>query len=87
MIKKSRIIVAIFAVLFSGAIILFAAFSPIAMMRTGLARALYPMMRFAISMSNYIGSGGRESSFSSCDSCDGDRVARIVGETKLAQAV
>lgn len=87
MIKKSRVIVTIFAVLFSGAIILFAAFSPIAILRTGLARALRPMMRFALSVSNYIGSGGRGLSFSSCDSCDGDRVARIVVETKLAQAV
>ena len=85
MIRKSPIIIAIFAVLFSGVIIIFAPVSSIAVVRAGLAQALRPIMRFALSAGNRIGSGGRGFSFSSCDLCDDDRVARAVAEVKLVQ--
>lgn len=88
MIRKSPIAIVIFAVLLSGIIMVFASVSPIAVVRAGLTRAFHPLMRFASSAGNRIGSGDRGISFSSsdsCDSCDADGVARAVAEAKLIQ--
>lgn len=87
MIRKSSIVVAIFAVVCSGIIIMFAPVSPVAAVRAGVVRALRPVMRSALNLGNRFGSGGRRISFPSCGSCDDDRIARAAAEAKLAQSI
>ncbi len=77
---------AVVAVFVCAIAIIFAPFSPIATLRRGSVRVLRPVMRFADSASRTIGSGGRVSVFSSCASCDDERIARKVAEAKLLQA-
>lgn len=85
MVRKSPIIIAIFAVLCSGIIIIFAGVFPIAVARAGLMRALRPIMGFALNIGNRMGSGGGEADSPPCDSCSGDDATRAVAEAKLVQ--
>ncbi len=84
--KKSAIIIAVFAIGVSVIAIVFAAFPPIAAFKSGSARLLRPMMRVADRVSRTIGSRAHAVSFSTCASCDEERVGREVAEVKLATA-
>ncbi len=84
--KKSVVIAAALALLFSGAGVVFAGTPPVAALQRGVARLLRPLMRAADGAGRAIGGGGRMFSFSTCGACDDERTRREVAETKLVQA-
>ncbi|MFY9462580.1 MAG: rod shape-determining protein MreC, partial [Candidatus Sungiibacteriota bacterium] len=85
--KKSVIISVTLAILLSISVVVFASFSLVAALRTGSARLLRQMMRVTDGVSRTIGSGFQIFSFSSCDACDEERIARDIAEAKLTQAM
>ncbi len=85
--RKPAMIAATGAVLLSIAVIIFAPSRPIAALRKGTARLLMPMMRLADGVSRTIRSAGRVLPFGACAACDDERIARVVAEAKLAQAM
>lgn len=84
--RKSAMIIAVAAAALSGAIILFASFPPIGVLRRGSARLLLPVMRLADGVRGAIGSGGRVLPLGTCGACDDERIARAVAEAKIVQA-